>query len=234
MPSLHRKHLHQLSTHHHDSITYNYQTLHRTSVFVSIIPSNLSRLENVFSIYNTWASTVTNMAIFISNYTNNSLLLTDHSFVTELRADTYYPSLNEIIQVLQYLYDHYSRNYEYFLIVSDNAYVNMYSFEDVINQVVVEDEELVYAGFSKSFGLHKYCRADSGVLLSVRTLSRVIENINNCIGWSKRYSWDVMLGQCLRKTLGIKCMNISQVRNDGREREREGGRERERVRRERE
>ena len=168
------------------------------------------------------------MAIFLSNYTNNSQLYTDRSFVTELRPETHYPSLNEIVYVLQYLYNNYAQNYEYFLIVSDNTYINMYSFEDVVNELAQEDEELIYAGFSNSFGLHEYCGADSGVLISVQTLSKVIENINNCIGWSKRYSWDVMLGQCLRKTLGIKCMNISQVRNEGREREgereREGGR----------
>ncbi|XP_011405334.1 PREDICTED: chondroitin sulfate synthase 1-like [Amphimedon queenslandica] len=149
------------------------------------------------------------MAVFLSNNTNNSQLYTDRSFVTELRPETYYPSLNEIVHVLHHLYENYARNYEYFLIISDNAYVNMYSFEDVIHKLAQENEELIYAGFSKSFGLHEFCGADSGVLISVQTLSKVIENINNCIGWSKRYYWDVMLGQCLRKTLGIKCLNIS-------------------------
>lgn len=218
--SLHRKHLNTLSL--DDSVTYNDQLLHGKSLFVSIIPSNLSHFDNIYSIYNTWASTLTNIAIFLSNTTNTSLFYEDSTFIPELQSTMPYPSLNEIVQVLQYLYEH-TKNYEYFLLVSDLAYINIHSFHDMLNAVTrahFNGEEPLYAGRPKTYGLNQFCMANSGILLNIKALTKLIESINDCTGWSKRYSWDTMLGQCVRKTLGIRCLNISQVRKRrGRERE---------------
>ena len=184
--------------------------LHRTLLFSAVLPSNFSNIDKIASLYNTWGEIVTNMAIFLPLTITQSEFFEDTTFVRELKINTTkynYPTPESIYQVLRYLYKHYAYQFRYFLISSDNLYVNKYNFLDLVSNV--SEHSIIYTGHPIKYGRTTYCLGDGGILLSQVTLLKLVPKLRRCEKWHSTYSWDKTLGRCMKKILNQMCTNIS-------------------------
>ena len=183
-----------------------------SNLFTVLLPSDESSLDSISTAALTWGRTVSRLLIFVNKDTPSIDVPPEvqvHKLFDSLVNN--HPTTTELLQVLQYLYDYHLNDSKWFLFSSEKLYINMASFNDLINSI---PEDTVYIGssivtVSKSI---TYCTSDGGILLSQEALVKIVTQISICRKLQSLYSWDKGLGRCVSETIGSQCQSdLNQV-----------------------
>ena len=201
----------------------------RFKLIVAVLTSE-SRLENyAVAINNTWAQNLPKV-VFFTPYSKNINFHEKYNRQLNLNV-VQLPDVGEdssktdlLFKVVQYLKDHYSSNYNLFMRIDDNAYVNSEQLFKFIN--TVNSTEDLYIGYSnrfpgrytfednrywKDWRLESYCVGNSGLIFSRSVLLKLATNLNTCVKMEKEGDDNYLLEKCVRKTVGIGCTSQKEV-----------------------
>ena len=126
-----------------------------------------------------------------------------------------------------YMRDHFSETYEWFMQVSESAYINsenLLSFLYSINSS--QDYILGHARQTNTEHIHpkhipttenpeksSYCISSSGIILSRSALLKVVPHLRTCAtGSSKDSTGDLELANCIKQTSDISCVASKETR----------------------
>lgn len=167
-----------------------------------IIPhSRLTRMETIFD---TWARSVSRVIFFTNAYIDLVGEGLEGLPVVRLYNTVQW---NRTTAVLKYMHDHYSQQYNWFMIVSEATYVRGHKLEDFLTRR--SSNEMVYMGKSvvgEASSELRYCNGGPGVIFSQAALQAVIPYLTVCME-SGNQSNNVFaeLGICVMKISGMKC-----------------------------
>ena len=200
----------------------------RFKLLVAVLTSEKRLDEYGVAINNTWAQSLPKV-VFFTPYSKNINFHEKYNRHLNLKV-VQLPDVDEdstrvdlMFKMFQYLKDHFSPNYNMFMKVDDNAYINPEQLLGLVNNLNASQD--LYVGHAKKFegtytlerngnwkdwtGDH-YCFGGSGVILSRSTLLKFVTNIDACKG--RRYKDEShQLEHCIRKTVGIGCKNNEDV-----------------------
>ncbi|ESP02248.1 hypothetical protein LOTGIDRAFT_138772 [Lottia gigantea] len=122
-----------------------------------------------------------------------------------------YPHLVPI-HVLKYVSEHYPETYDYYLFVSDRAYIRGEKLADLINHISVSQH--VYMGFPQALNgaSGNYCPLEGGVLLSQSILSRILNELDWCNTNCHSSDPSLNLGKCIQHSTELSCQDHTGVR----------------------
>ncbi|XP_050418344.1 chondroitin sulfate synthase 2 [Patella vulgata] len=115
-----------------------------------------------------------------------------------------YPHLVPI-HVLKYISEHYPETFDYYMFVSDRAYLRGEKLIDLVNHISVSQH--VYMGFPQIMkdGSGTYCPLEGGIILSQSILSRVLAELDWCSTNCHSSDPSLNLGQCLLHSTDMNC-----------------------------
>ena len=191
-------------------------------LIVGVLTSE-SRLDSfAVAINNTWMQELPKV-LFFTPYSKNINFHEKYNRRLNLNV-VQLPDIDEesspadiAFRMLQYMRDHYIDNYNWFMRVTDDVYVNSGKLLAFLNSV--NSSEDFYLGHAKKFGSGAgsgkslpelpsegfYCLGEPGVVLSRSALSKVVPHFDTCSRGSRKSKDDIVLGRCIAKHVGISC-----------------------------
>ena len=167
--------------------------------------------SDIESIYDTWGKEVSGIKFFMGTEKALSTLGLEGIPVVQL------PQLSNrermamgIHEILKHLYNNDLNDYKWFVLVSDETYVNSIGLEELLNKLDPDSD--VYLGLPSITTEEPkdiaYCIDGPGIILSRRTLRELVEKLNNCDPRnSSIIRWDAELGKCIKLLTGSNCAN---------------------------
>ena len=155
----------------------------------------------------TWGRLVPQLMIFV-DYSADTLsvppgVLVNRQF--KLPKLNNHPTTLEVLQILRYLHDNYLNSSDWFFLVTEQVYVNYYSFDRFLSSIPPEASYIGSSTLQISEAL-SYCSSEGGILLNRRGLKELMREYESCIKWAPAiYSWDKGLGKCYAEALGTGC-----------------------------
>ncbi|KAL1139749.1 hypothetical protein AAG570_006726 [Ranatra chinensis] len=167
------------------------------------------------AVYDTWGSKVPGkIAFFSSEDSTRPEGRPDLPLVALGGVDDSYPPQKKSFLMLQYMWQHYGRKFEWFLRADDDVYVRTDRLESFLRSVDSRRAHFIGQagrGNQEEFGLlsleydENFCMGGPGVLISRETLSRVAPHLKHCLKNLYTTHEDVELGRCVQKFAGIPC-----------------------------
>lgn len=194
----------------------------RFKLLVAVLTLEKRLDEYAVAINNTWAQMLPKV-VFFTPYSKNINFHEKYNRHLNLKV-VQLPDVDEdstrvdlMFKMFQYIKDHFSPNYNLFMKIDDNAYINPDQLFRLINNL--NSSEDLFVGHAKEFegtytlerngnwkdwtGDH-YCFGGSGIILSRSTLFKLVANMDTCKG--RRYvDENHQLEHCIRKSIGISC-----------------------------
>ena len=194
----------------------------RFKLIIAVLTSEKRLDEYGVAINNTWGQILPKV-VFFTPYSKNVNFHERYNRHLNLKV-VQLPDVDEdstrvdlMFKMFQYLKDHFSPNYDMFMKVDDNAYINAEQLLHIVNNLNASKD--LYVGHAKKFegtytlerngnwkdwtGDH-FCFGGSGVIISRSTLLKLVANIDVCK--TRRYSDENhQLEHCIRKAVGIGC-----------------------------
>lgn len=184
--------------------------------------------------YETWGIDTTQVALFLGNSSSyDAKELRGLPFV--VLDDPCETKPKRMFKALKYIHNHFSRQYNWFLIVSDNVYVRGQEIEKSLTHM--DPNEELYIGLPAAgrkqdaerlqlLPHERYCMGGPGVILSRTALQSLSPHLDLCmeavdkhnlnISNHQWYNEDVELGRCLSRKVGIQCSSIHMVNTHAR------------------
>lgn len=108
----------------------------RKTVFVGVLSSEMYLPTRAKALYDTWGSEVSMMVFFVGEDCNVPADLA-HLPVIKLQGipDHVYPPLRKAFAVMQYMYDHFVNDYNWFIRADDDMYLRGQKLIDLLNQM---------------------------------------------------------------------------------------------------
>ena len=194
----------------------------RFKLLVAVLTSEKRLDEYAVAINNTWAQALPKV-VFFTPYSKNINFHDKYNRHLNLKV-VQLPDVDEdstrvdlMFKMFQYLKDHFSPNYNLFMKIDDDAYINADKLLNLVNNLNASQD--LYVGHAKEFegtytlekngkwkdwtGDH-YCFGGSGVIFSRSTLLKLVAHVDSCKG--RRYTDENhQLEHCVRKSVGISC-----------------------------
>ncbi|XKL59141.1 hypothetical protein PGB90_000157 [Kerria lacca] len=109
--------------------------------------------------------------------------------------------------VLKYIKDNYIENYDFFFIVSDNAYIKARNLNEIVSKISIS--ERVYA--STKIENSQYCSLNAGILFSNSVIQSMVKDIDWCVkNVLQSSSDDDNFGRCVLHSTNIRCQQMVQ------------------------
>ena len=200
----------------------------RFKLLVAVLTSEKRLDEFAVAINNTWAQSLPKV-VFFTPYSKNINFHEKYNRHLSLKV-VQLPDVDEestkvdlLYKMLQHLKDHYASNYNLFMKIDDDAYINPRNLLTLVNNL--NSSEDLYIGHAKEFrgtytlersGKWKdwtgdyYCYGNSGIIFSRSSLIKLVSKMNVCT--SRRYkNANHELEHCVRKSLSISCKLRNEV-----------------------
>ena len=184
-------------------------------VFVGVMTANKFLGTRAKAVYETWGKNVPGkIAFFSSEFSVVPDNRPDLPLVTLPTVDDAYPPQKKSFLMLQYMWNNFGDQYEWFLRADDDVYVRTDRLETLLRSV--DSKKAMYIGQagrgkSEEFGLlsleydENFCMGGPGVIMSRETLKRIVPHIKYCLKNLYTTHEDVELGRCVQKYAGIPC-----------------------------
>lgn len=191
-------------------------------VFVGVMTANKYLGTRAKAVYETWGKEIPGTIAFFSSETSKvPENCTDLPLVALPTVDDGYPPQKKSFLMLQYMWNNFGDKYEWFLRADDDVYVRTDKLEKFLRSV--DSKKSMYIGQAgrgntEEFGLlsleydENFCMGGPGVILSRKTLGKIIPHIKDCLKNLYTTHEDVELGRCVRKYVGIPCTWSYEVR----------------------
>eukprot|EP00794_Sanderia_malayensis_P003815 gene3815-4344_t len=195
----------------------------RFKLLIAVITSEEKLEDYAVAINNTWAKELPKVIFFTAYSKNvdfhekyNRKLNLNVVQLPDVGEDS--PRVDLLFKMTQYLKDHYSSNYNLFMRVNDNAYINPKQLMKFIN--TLNSSEDLYVGYASKFKEQytyedntywkdwtrdTFCFGNSGLIISRNVLLKLAKNIDNCLGAIKTQDENFAYEACVRKTINKGC-----------------------------
>jgi chondroitin sulfate synthase len=192
-------------------------------------------LEWASKIYDSWGGDVPHIIFFISNSCNKTepesvgLPLVEISGVNDSKEGG--SSIQKSFAILQYLHQNYREAFNWFLLVGTQTFIRAKRMEQILSRLDQSSE--VYLGwaakgrpedadFLQLLPREFYCLGSAGMALSNAALKTLGGQLPVCLEEVSRHnretpkapwtSWDVEVGRCVSRTLGIQCSQSAEAK----------------------
>lgn len=203
-------------------------------VIVAILTSS-ERINRSSVAFDTWGMDMGQVVIFVGNETDltyngmTGLPFVRLADVRDHRQEKSGP--RKMFKALTYLYQHFSDQYKWFVLVSGEVYIHGRQLQEFLGHL--NSDKKLYLGHSASgrakdskrlklLPHEQYCMGGPGVVLSQATMKALYPHLDTCLETVEKhnlnsnepqwYNEDVELGRCISRSIGIQCStNIDQV-----------------------
>ena len=183
-------------------------------------------------IYNSWGQDVPQILFFVSENCNN--ISDSESIVLPLIKlsgidGSLENSVEKAFSILGYLHENYRYAFKWFILVNVQTFVWVQHMEDVLSRL--DSSSRVYLGwatkgrpedaeFLRLLDHERYCLGGPGMVFSQATLRALGRELAFCLQSVQRYNqqedglwvnWDVEIGRCVSRTVGIQCSQSAEV-----------------------
>lgn len=163
----------------------------KQTVVVGILTQQEYLSTRAQAVYETWGKEVSKVVFFVGEDCNISANLS-HLPIVKLKGipDHVYPPLKKAFAVMQYMYDHFLNEYNWFVRADDDMYVRGQMLVDLLKDM--NPYERIYlgrAGVGKDDDLdrlhllphERYCMGGPGVIFSYAAMRSVGPHLNECL-----------------------------------------------------
>ena len=188
---------------HKESLQYNYQF---RKAFVTAVTTSHGHKARIETIYDTWGQDVDGVLFFMGTEEKVDNLGLEGIPVVQLpELSDHKDETRGTYEVLKYLYEHELNSYHWFVLVSDEVYINALGLEELLNRM--DSESNIYMGYpsTNDFNDITYCAEGPGVILSRAALQELVQKLDQCK--DEGNNWDIELGICVNNILNAKCAN---------------------------
>ena len=167
----------------------------RRTVFVGVLTSQMYLPTRAKAIYDTWSSDVSMLVFFVGE---DCIVPPDliHLPVVKLKKvpDGVYPPLKKAFAVMQYMYDHFVNDYDWFIRADDDVYIRGRKLMDLLNAMDANEIiSLGRAGEGRTDDMdrlqllkhERYCMGGPGMVFSRGTMQALGPYLNLCLEASK-------------------------------------------------
>ena len=188
-------------------------------IFIAMLSTDDNIYTRAFGAKKTWARKLSSRIRF-EIFANSTKSVPDTDIIQLKNVSDYvYPPQKKSFTMLKYLSDNYLDNFEWFIRLDDDAYVNLEKLELLLRSI--DSREPIYMG-SPGEGLHSddfvpdeftnfYCMGGTGVIISRAALKLVAPRLKECIKNLYSEHEDLELGRCFYKA-GISCTQAFETR----------------------
>lgn len=163
----------------------------RKTVFVGVLSSQMYLATRAKAIHDTWASDVSMMVFFVGEDCIIPPELTHLPIIKLIGVpDGVYPPFKKAFAVMQYMYDHFLDDYDWFIRADDDMYVRGRKLIDLLNTFNPNDMiSLGRAGEGKDEDMdrlqllkhERYCMGGPGMIFSQGLMEALGPYINLCV-----------------------------------------------------
>lgn len=167
----------------------------RKTVFLGVLTSQMYLPTRAKAIYDTWASDVSMLVFFVGE---DCIVPPDlvHLPVVKLTKvpDGVYPPLKKAFGVMQYMYDHFVNDYDWFIRADDDVYMRGSKLMDLLHSMDANEiVSLGRAGEGRADDMdrlqllkhERYCMGGPGMVFSRGAMQALGPYLNLCLEGSK-------------------------------------------------
>ncbi|XP_064608513.1 chondroitin sulfate synthase 1-like [Liolophura sinensis] len=132
-----------------------------------------------------------------------------------------YPPQKKAFKMLEYMYDNYIDEYEWFFRADDDVYIKGDKIESLLRSI--NSSQPWYIGQSGEGRRHEqgklgliedmpYCIGGPGVMISHVALAQLGPNVPSCMKSVTTKHEDTEVGRCMQRTVGIGCSSAYELR----------------------
>ena len=202
--------------------------LHRSFVVAVNVPDDGLMLAN--EIYDTWGQDVPQIIFFISeSFAEIDPEAIELPLVRLKGINGSDEFLRKPFAILQYLHDNYRDAFHWFVMVGMQTFVRANRMKEVLSRF--DSSEKVYLGWAargrpeeadelELLPHENYCLGTPGMVFSKATLKALGGRLGFCQQSLERHNregerpwrnWDVEIGRCVSRTVGIQCSQSAEV-----------------------
>ena len=193
----------------------------RKLLLVGVITAQKYLETRATAVYNTWGKQMDDI-IFFSAQPNGAQHVNFPVVTLEGVDDHTYPPQLKVFKMLQYMYDKYIDQFDFFMRADDDSYVKKQKLYDLL--LATNPAQHIFMG-SPGFGKPEdrerlklkehehYCMGGPGVILSRALLRKLGSEVDDCLNnvVYSDYDEDVELGRCISHKLNVQCTWSYQV-----------------------
>lgn len=184
-------------------------------LFVGVMTAQKYLETRAVAVYETWGKEIPGSIAFFSSA--SSTLSANSSYLPLVRlknVDDSYPPQKKSFMMLQYMWEHFGNEYEWFLRADDDVYIRSNKIEGFLRSINSSKPHFIGQagrGNQEEFGLlsleydENFCMGGPGIILSRETLKRVAPHVKYCLQNLYSTHEDVELGRCVQKFARIPC-----------------------------
>lgn len=191
----------------------------RKLVLIGIMTADQYIDTRARAIYDTWAQAVSGKVLFFvgsaSTYSGDLPVVR----LPDVPQEDY-PPQKKAFKMLEYMYDNYVDEYEWFFRADDDVYIKGDKIESLLRSI--NSSQPWYIGQSGEGRSHEqgklgliedmpYCIGGPGVMISHVALAQLGPNIPSCMKSVTTKHEDTELGRCMQRTVGIGCSSAYEV-----------------------
>ena len=194
----------------------------RKLLLVGVVTAQKYLETRASAVYNTWGKQMD--IIFFSEQPSKTQHVNFPVVTLEGVDDHTYPPQRKVFKMLQYMYDKYIDQFDFFMRADDDSYVKKQELYDLL--MATNPAQHIFMG-SPGFGKPEdrerlklkehehYCMGGPGVILSRALLNKMGPEVDDCLNnvVFSDYDEDVELGRCISHKINIQCTWSYQVRN---------------------
>jgi chondroitin sulfate synthase len=197
----------------------------RRTVFAGVLSSQMYLATRARAMYETWGSDVSMLVFFVGE---DCVVPPELSHLPVIKLsgvpDAVYPPLKKAFAVMQYMYDHYVDDYDWFIRADDDLYLRGRKLADLLHTMDAGDMiSLGRAGVGRSNDMdrlkllkhERYCMGGPGMIFSRGLMAALGPYLNLCLQallYHDRkepdFPWnddDVEIGRCISRELDVQC-----------------------------
>ena len=195
----------------------------RKTLFVGVLSSQKYLATRAKAVYETWASEVS-MLVFFVGEDCDVLESLAHLPIIKLKgiSDGIYPPLKKAFAVMQYMYDHFSNDYNWFIRADDDAYMRGQKLMDLLHSLdETEVISLGRAGEGRNDELgrlqllkhERYCMGGPGMIFSRGAMLAIGPYLDLCLNASKDFSMKcpISSNKCLAEARYYRHVSIYNI-----------------------
>ena len=163
----------------------------RKTVFVGVLSSQMYLATRAKAIYDTWAPGVSMMVFFVGQ---DCIVPPELNYLPIVKLDGVpdgrYPPFIKAFAVMQYMYDHYVNDYDWFIRADDDVYMRGRKLIDLLNSFNADDMiSLGRAGMGKDEDMgrlqllkhERYCMGGPGMIFSRALMEALGPYLDLCV-----------------------------------------------------
>lgn len=203
----------------------------RKNVFVGVLTQQEYLPTRAKYLYETWGKEVDKLVFFVGE---DCIVPSNLTYLPIVKLqgipDKVYPPLKKTFAVLQYIYQNYINQFNWFIRADDDVYIRSRKLNDLLTRM--HPYEKVYLGRAgtgrkedlerlRLLPFERYCMGGPGIILSIAALRELGPHLSNCLNAVLQFSVsdynddDVEVGRCVSRKTHVQCSSSLEVRECG-------------------